>query len=148
MTAPKLLPYNKLRDFFNSRAELTALYIFGSHAAGKAGPLSDIDLAFLVDYSLIDEKNYPYGYQSFLTGEMMKLLGTNDIDVVILNTAPPLLKFQILKNGDILFSRSDAKALEFYVKTFNEYQDIRPLLAVQNMYLSRRLGKKPERDGG
>lgn len=142
MPDSKLLPMKKLTDFFTSRAEVLAVYLFGSHATGKAGPLSDIDLAFFIDFSFIDEKDFPYGYQSFLITELMKLLGTNDVDAIILNTAPPLLKFQVLKYGEVIFCRSESRRLEFYVKAFNQYQDIRPMLAVQNMYLARRMKGK------
>lgn len=148
MLGSKILPMKKLINFFTSRSEILAVYLFGSHATGKAGPLSDIDLAFLIDFSLIDEKNFPYGYQAFLITELMKLLGTNDVDVVILNTAPPLLKYQVLKEGEVIFCRSKPKRLEFYIKAFNQYQDIRPMLAVQNMYLARRLKENLGGGGG
>ncbi|MEW6426184.1 MAG: nucleotidyltransferase domain-containing protein, partial [Bacillota bacterium] len=108
---------------------------------GKAGLLSDVDLAFLIDPSLVKDKGR-YGYQAQLITELMKLLATNDVDVVILNEAPPLLKFKVIFNGRVIFSRSEKERLAFHVKAFNEYQDFRPFMAVQNRYLVDRLKKR------
>lgn len=82
-----------------TRPEITVAYMFGSQAKGRSGPLSDIDLAFLVELSLINERDYPYGYQADLVAELMSLFKTNDIDIIVLNDAPPLLKFQIITTG-------------------------------------------------
>lgn len=78
---------------------------------------------------------------------MIKTLKTNDVDLVILNSAPPLLKFQAIHHGDLLFSRSDSQRIAFQIKAFNEYQDIRPLLAVQHAYLRKRLQRSIPQEG-
>jgi len=129
----------KIRAFCDSHPEIIAAYLFGSCATGKSGPLSDIDLAFLVDSAQYDENNFRYGYKAYLITELMRLLSTNGVDVVILNDAPPLLKFQIIYHGIVLFSRSEKERLAFHVRAFNEYQDFRPFLAVQQRYMMSRL---------
>lgn len=128
-------------DFCENRPEITVAYLFGSQARGSSGPLSDIDLAFLVESSLVNEQQYPYGYRADLITELMGLLKTNDLDAIVLNDAPPLLKFQVIHHGQVIFSRSEKKRLAFHVKAFNEYQDIRPMLAVQHEYMLKRLAK-------
>jgi len=92
-----------------------------------------------VDGARYDKNKFRYGYKAFLTTELMRLLSTNEVDVVILNDAPPLLKFQIIYHGTILFSRSEKERLAFHVRAFNEYQDFRPFLAVQQRYMMSRL---------
>ena len=133
----------KINNFCQDRSEIILAYLFGSQATGKTGPLSDIDLAFLVDKALIDKAAYPYGYHAYLTSEMISLLGSNNVDVIILNDAPPLLKFQVIHRGEVIFCRSKSDRLAFYIRAFNEYQDIKPLLTVQHSYLMKRL-KTPE----
>lgn len=130
-----------IHSFCSSRPEIIVAYLFGSQATGKAGLLSDVDLAFLIDPSLVKDKGR-YGYHAQLITELMKLLVTNDVDVVILNEAPPLLKFKVIYNGRVIFSRSEKERLAFHVKAFNEYQDFRPFMAVQNRYLVDRLKKR------
>lgn len=131
----------KVADFCKNRPEITVAYLFGSRARGISGPLSDIDLAFLVESSLVNEQNYPYGYQAGLITELMGLLKTNKLDAIILNDAPPLLKFQVIYHGEVIFSRSEKKRLSFHIKAFNEYQDVRPMLAVQHKYMLKRLAR-------
>lgn len=131
----------KVVDFCKTQPAVTAAYLFGSQIKGRAGPLSDIDLAFLVEPVLINKKDYPYGYRAFLLTELMRVLETGAIDLIILNEVPPFLQFQVIYHGEVLFSRSDKKRLAFQVKAFNEYQDMRPLLAVQHKYLVERLNR-------
>lgn len=132
---------SKISNFCQSHSEIMLAYIFGSQATGRTGPLSDIDLAFLVDKTHINQANYPYGYHAYLTSEMISILGSNNVDVIILNDVPPLLKFQVINRGEVIFSRSESHRIAFYIKAFNEYQDIKPLLEVQHSYLIKRLDK-------
>jgi predicted nucleotidyltransferase len=137
----------KVARFCENRPEIIVAYLFGSRARGNSGPLSDIDLAFLVEFSLINERDYPYGYQTDLMADLMSLLKTNDLDAIVLNDASPLLKFQVIYHGEVVFSRSEEKKLAFHVKAFNEYQDIRPMLAVQHEYMLKRLAKSVKVEG-
>jgi len=137
------LQIQKIVQFCKSRPEIIVAYLFGSQATGKAGPLSDVDLAFLIDPVLSEAKGRGrYGYHAQLITELIKLLATNDVDVVILNEAPLLLKFKVIYHGRVIFSRSEKERLAFHVKAFNEYQDFRPFLAVQGRYLVKRLKKR------
>jgi len=136
---------DQIYEFCNSHPEIIVAYLFGSQATGKSGLLSDIDLAFLLADPLSNENYFRYGYKAHLTSELIKLFSNNDIDVVILNDAPPLLRFQVVYHGQVIFSRSEKERLAFHVKVFNEYQDFRPFLAVQNQYFVRRLREKVSR---
>lgn len=130
---------NKIINFTKKRTEIIAAYLFGSRATGKAGPLSDIDLAVLVDPARHDVNRYRYGYQAFLITELMRILGTTELDVVVLNESPPLLKFQVINHGEVIYYRSRSEMLDFHVRAFNEYQDFKPMLAVQHRYMMQRL---------
>ncbi len=48
---------NKLMDFFNKQEHVRLAYLFGSAASGKAGKLSDIDIAVLLDDSLSKKRD-------------------------------------------------------------------------------------------
>ena len=88
------------------------------------------------------EKKYPFGYRAHLITELSRVLQTNELDVIVLNEVPPLLKFQVIHHGEVVFCRSKNKRLDFQLRTFNEYQDIRPMLAVQYDYMLKRLKEK------
>ena len=52
---------------------------------------------------------------------MIELLNNNDADVV--------LRYQVLKNGKMIFCRNKAAKNEFFVHTIREYLDTEPMRA-------------------
>ena len=97
----------RLSRALEPRPEILDAYLFGSQARGDTGALSDIDVAVYIDEDLADPG--PYGYDAELITDLMTELGTNDIDVVLLNRAPPLLYHRVLRDGRLLVTR-DLKA--------------------------------------
>ncbi len=108
------------------------VYLFGSLAKGRRTPLSDIDLGFLVN-----RKVDLFNTRIDLIGKLTEILH-EEVDVVILDTAPPLLKFEVLK-GILLFQRDERLRIEFEVKARNEYYDTNYLRRVQSQYLFARI---------
>ncbi|MFV2072517.1 MAG: nucleotidyltransferase domain-containing protein [Thermoanaerobaculales bacterium] len=94
----------RINDVLSARPEILEAYLFGSLARGAGQAHSDIDIAVYVD----EEKTKPglFGFRSELTATLMSGLGTNSVDVVILNRAPPLLYHRILRDGKRLLSRN------------------------------------------
>lgn len=86
-----------------STPEILDAYLFGSQARGDAGALSDIDIAVFIEEDLAEPG--PYGYDAELITDLMTELGTNHIDVVLLNRAPPLLYHRVLRDGKLLVTR-------------------------------------------
>ncbi|HXF04786.1 MAG TPA: nucleotidyltransferase domain-containing protein [Blastocatellia bacterium] len=127
-----------LTTYFSQRAEVGFAYLFGSVAGGRAGRLSDLDIAIFVDTKMLTG-NYPYGYRASLITDLMKILGTSGIDLVVLNTAPPSLRFRVIRYGKLIFSRSDSERIAFHVRTLAEYNDLRPLWRVHDRYISQRI---------
>jgi len=110
------------------------VYLFGSLAKRRLTPLSDIDIGIL-----INKKCDFFNLQIELIGKFMDVLH-EEVDVVILDTAPPLLKFEVIK-GILLFQRDDKTRIEFEVKVRNEYYDTQYLRQVQSKYLFERIGE-------
>lgn len=131
-----LLPI--LKEALEKHREVEFAYLFGSQAQGKAGPLSDIDVAVYVDVGALTT-DYPYGYKAAFMADLMLALKSNRVDVVILNDAKPFLRFQVIRHGHLILSRHEGKRVAFQVRTFNEYQDVKRLMEVQRQYLSERL---------
>ena len=90
---------------------IVAAFLFGSYAKGKEKPSSDIDVALL----LSETKNIEFSTLQ-LAAKLEKTLG-NRVDVVILNSAGELLKFQVRRDGKLIFERSSKKRKQFEVKS-------------------------------
>ena len=109
----------RLSEALATREEILEAYLFGSHARGEARPDSDLDVAVYIDEALADDGHW--GYRAELTTDLMAALGTNDIDVVVLNEAPILLYHRVLRDGVRVLSRDlratttrAGQALSFY----------------------------------
>lgn len=86
------------------RAEVLEAYLFGSVATGGAQAYSDVDIAVYVDEAY--STSSPYGYAAELGSALMAALGRNEVDVVVLNHAPPLLYHRVLRDGMRVLSRN------------------------------------------
>jgi uncharacterized protein len=117
-----------LEAYFREREGVLLAYLYGSHARGTAGPLSDVDVALLLE----GEPSAQECFQARLavTGALMDLLRRDDVDVVVLNEAPPALAFRVIRDGVLLYSRSDVVRREYVARVTIEYLDFQPCLAL------------------
>ena len=119
----------RLTRALEPRAEILDAYLFGSQARGDAGALSDVDVAVYIDEDLAEPG--PYGYDAELITDLMSELGTNDIDVVLLNRAPPLLYHRVLRDGKLLVTRDLAATTTRAGYALSRYFDFIPQLRKQ-----------------
>lgn len=109
------------------REEVLEAYLFGSHATGKAQAHSDVDIAVYVDETRIVASSY--GYAADLGTVLIAALGRNDVDVVVLNHAPPLLYHRVLRDGMRILSRDLRATTTREGYAFSRYCDWVPQLA-------------------
>ena len=88
-------------------AGVLAAYLFGSHAARRPHRESDVDVAVLLSWSL--DRAARFAARVRLASVLPARLGTRDIDVVVLNDAPPHFARRIALDGTRVFCR-DAEA--------------------------------------
>jgi len=117
-----------------ARYPVAAAYLFGSQATGATTPLSDVDIAVLLDPGLPAAGEV----QAMLISDLMLALHRSDVDVVVLNTAPPLLKERAISRGHLLYCRDDIARVRFEVATRREYIDTQPLRDAQDRALLER----------
>jgi predicted nucleotidyltransferase len=85
------------------RSEVLEAYLFGSVARGQAQPHSDLDVAVYVEPPALERPGF--GIAAEIASDLAQALGRDDVDVVILNEAPPLLYRSVLKEGVRVLSR-------------------------------------------
>jgi len=83
-------------------------YLFGSFARGEAHEQSDIDVAVAFE----DDSSNRLATRLALGADLALALGTDDVDVVDLKTAPPSLVRTIFRDGERLVgSETEARRL-------------------------------------
>jgi len=108
----------KLATLFENEKNILVAYLFGSYARGYETVQSDVDIAVLL--SEVPEKLLEYYLH--LERKLAEAL-EKDVDLVFLNDAPPLLKYQVIKYGRLLFSRNERIRVMFEAKSLCEYLD-------------------------
>jgi predicted nucleotidyltransferase len=117
--------------------EVLDAYLFGSHARGQPQPHSDVDVAVFVDPAKVPAS--AFGYEAELTSALMSALGTNRVDVVLLNTAPPLLYHRVLRDGVRVLSRDLAATTTREGAALSRYCDFVPQLSKVEQVATARL---------
>jgi len=120
---------------------VNAAYLAGALSSRTSfGHLSDVDIAILLmDQIKADQF---LDYRLYFFSELAKHLESDAIDVVILNQASQLLKVQVIKHGQILYSRDEKQRVSFESKTVMEYLDFKKFDDIQRQALTRRLHKQ------
>lgn len=111
--------------------------LFGSQATGKAGPLSDIDVAVWLDPELDDRARSRRA--SALLDAASTALGTGEVQLVVLNEAPPLLRHRALRDGVRLVDRDPRTRIRLEAAALLDYLDTAPLRAILAAGLRHRI---------
>ena len=121
---PRLI--ERLAGVLDPREEILAAYLFGSRARGLAQRHSDLDFVY-IDEARADDTGH--GYRANLTTDLMAGLGFKDVDVVMLNRAPPLLYHRLLRDGVRLLARDRRATTTREGRVISRYCDSVPQLA-------------------
>ncbi len=117
---------------------VNAAYLAGSLSNRTSfGHLTDVDIAILLMDQIKSDQFLDY--QLYFFSELAKRLESESIDVVILNQSSLLLKLQVIKYGQILFTRDEKQRVSFETKAVMDYLDFKKFDEIQNEALGRRL---------
>ena len=109
-----------LKRVFDGDERILAAYLFGSKARENDVKGSDIDIAVLLSSTPEDL----LAYHLHLLNKLSEILG-DKLDLIILNTAPPLLKHQVIKRGKLIYARSERSRILFEASAQCEYLDFK-----------------------
>ena len=130
----------QLTSLFDA-SDVVLAYLFGSEAKGTANRESDIDIAVLLSDQIPQAE---YGQRVVdLNTELIGIFQRDAIDVALLNTAPPLLAFQVVRHGVVIYDPHH-RYVSFYIDAFNQYADTQPLRDLQWQYYLKRQGAKSQ----
>jgi uncharacterized protein len=118
------------------RGDVLEAYVFGSVARGDAQPHSDLDVAVYLDETAGAEG--VFGADAEIAADLMAALGRNDVDVVILNRAPPLLYHRVLRDGRRVLARDLRATTGREGRALSRYCDFVPQLEKMRAAAARR----------
>lgn len=103
---------------------------FGSVARGRSGPQSDLDLGIQLDPDSSEERRRI---------EVLSARATQSkTDIVFLDDAPPLLRFQIARDGQVLVERGTRTWSRFKERAMTDWWDWAPTARkIHAIYLRR-----------
>lgn len=110
--------------------QVQAAFLFGSRAFAKARPGSDWDLGVYL------EPPEPDPALEILTD--LVRAGLEPVDLVVLNQAPPVLAFEVVRANKIVYRREGFCVGCYVSRVMREYWDLEPLLRVQREAMKRR----------
>lgn len=112
-------------------------YQFGSSVQGRTGPMSDLDVAVLASPSVKQEEYLKL--QVDLLCALDAVFPASPVDLVLLNQAAPLLCYEVIREGRLLFAKDEPIRIAFEQRVLQEYLDTAYLRRVQYQALLARL---------
>ncbi len=117
--------------------QVLLFYLFGSAAGGNMTTLSDLDFAVLFESGLSSEHSYELLCD--LTEIIAETTETEEFDLVKINSAPLTMRYQIVRNGRILYAKREEARVDFEATTRSLFFDFAPLLKEYYRELYRKI---------
>jgi len=111
---------NELENLFSQYPVIVA-YLYGSVARNESGPLSDVDMAILLEDTLSKQERFDLRLR--LTVELVSRLKMSQVDLIVLNDAPVYLQFEVIKANQVLYCRDEIARIRYEAKTMSFYLD-------------------------
>jgi predicted nucleotidyltransferase len=111
----------KLQMQLEGIEDIACAYLFGSIVTGHMTEESDIDIAVLLNTQ--DNIRRYAEISRLLSEQLVRALSTDKVDLVILNTADPLLRFEVAVKGKLIFERQLEAADNFKIKAIKMHMD-------------------------
>jgi len=121
-----------IKKYVSGDEDVLLVYLFGSLVSGMSNADSDVDIALLFRRDRVPDADAYLQLKSDL-----ETLLKREVDLVILNEASPIIRMQVLEKGEKLLERERRAYLEFFVRTMNEYDDLKRIRAVNEKHILR-----------
>lgn len=101
---------------------LKLVYLFGSKARKRDSKISDTDIAVLL------YENYDYELNKLILDlifEFSQIFHTDDVDLLILNSAPLALQYNVIVDGNVLYKSTIEDKCLYETKVIKLYLDFK-----------------------
>jgi predicted nucleotidyltransferase len=125
---------DRIRETVNSFSAVRLAAVFGSAARGDEGPGSDLDLGLLL---APDTPELRLQIEAAVGGAAAR-----DVDLIYLDAAPALLRFEIARDGVLLRERHPHGWADFRARAMIDWWDWAPTARMINDAAIRRLRER------
>ena len=125
---------DKITPLAEQLPNLQMLILFGSRARGEHRPDSDWDLAISYDeanrQTHIKEISNDYLTSLSILSELFEI-NRDLIDLIELDRCSPLMKYQVARDGKLIYEKNTGDFLKFRVRAWKEYADTAKFRKIQ-----------------
>lgn len=139
---------------FCQENDISLLIFFGSAARGQISKNSDLDIAIsFSDDDELDGNKPLYEVLAPLEAELAKIFtvpgieGMLKIDLVLIDRAPPLLKYNIAQKGELFYEAEPGLYADFAVRAMKEHNDARKFYRFAEKNIENFLRSRENNDG-
>lgn len=131
---------DQIKREFSNRPEVIAVYLFGSHARGQAGTLSDIDIGVMIDETKLKQGKTESQYRLDYIDIVMDIFMTDEIDAQIVNNSKPYhFSYNVINERHILHVNNEENRIKKEQEIFSKYQDFYPLKQIYYDFMVQRI---------
>lgn len=117
--------------------DVVALYLSGSVASRQATPLSDVDFAVWLDPS--SSSDHRFDVRLKLLQQVTRILGTDSVDLAVLNDAPTVTRYHLLRGSKRLYTSDHEQRIALEIQALKAYFDWFPSLRLHQQALKERI---------
>lgn len=139
-----MLNTKQLKSMLGDYPYIAAAYLFGSHAQGRAGPMSDVDIAILL------RKNAPRGRhllheEDYIAYRASRILSVKQVDIISLNGQGLVFQHNVLRTGRLFYDVDPLFRVRFEMAVISEFCDFEPTLRfMEKFHIQGRLRRIAE----
>lgn len=119
---------------FKAYPFIIAAYQFGSTIRGQEGPLSDLDIAILVDEKRVPSDLDLLRTELLLAYELQRQLAISEVDLITLNRQRLAFQYAVIRTGTLIYEIDRLERIRFVQKVVQAFLDFQPTLELINRF--------------
>ena len=127
----------EIAPLFRAYPFIAAAYQFGSTVRDLEGPLSDLDIAILVNDEQAPSAIDLLRIELLLAYELQKQLTVSEVDLIALNGQRLPLQYTVLRTGSLIYEADPKYRIRFTQKVVQDYLDFQPTLELIGRFHTR-----------
>jgi predicted nucleotidyltransferase len=127
----------EIAPLFRAYPFIAAAYQFGSTVRDLEGPLSDLDIAILVNDEQAPSAIDLLRIELLLAYELQKQFTVSEVDLIALNGQRLPLQYTVLRTGWLIYEADPKYRIRFTQKVVQAYLDFQPTLELIGRFHTR-----------